>query len=289
MNMFLTAGTKMATTETSQGAPEGASRVPPGRTHTDSGMRFPHLAGALERQRFLATGYRVCPQILDRGTLAEVRAFLESRMQPEMAAAERLEAAGEGGGKTARDTRSGHFGLETRLDPRLWAIPRLPALRAVLREVLDSAQLFMHLPPAARFILPGNNAAGVPAHQDLGYNRHMSDFVTCWVPLVDIDDDCGGVVVYEGSATPCEIATAADPEGFWLRGLRTEGYSPVHCKLKVGDVLLMSKWIIHASMPNRSARTRLSIDYRFFGERDSSAKHHLDLQSETVIAPGERP
>lgn len=240
----------------------------------------------LSREAFLATGYRVCPQILDRDVLRTVRTFLEERIASEMATADGLEGAGQPDVKAARDTRSGHFSLQTRLDPRLRAIPGMPALRAALRDALGSEDLYLHLPPAARFILPGNNAAGVPAHQDLGYNRHMSDFVTAWVPLVDIDDECGGVVVYEGSSSPCEIATAADPQGYWLKGLSTEGYTPVHCKLKVGDVLLMSKWIIHASMPNRSSRTRLSIDFRFFGGEDSSSKHYLNMQSGKVIEPG---
>lgn len=219
------------------------------------------------RRQFLERGYAIHSQVLNPAVVASVRDFLESRVHG------------------CAEASSGHFDLNTRLDPRLWAIPRLPALQALLREVLDSGALFLHLPPAARFVLPGNLEAGVPPHQDLSYNRHLSDFVTVWVPLVDIDDACGGVAVYPGSAAPCEIAVPRDPQGHWLRGVSTQGYEALHCKLRVGDVLLLSKWIIHSSMPNHSSRTRLSIDYRFFGEQDSSTKHHLDLQSGVVIAP----
>lgn len=219
------------------------------------------------RRRFLERGYGIYPQLIDPAVVAEVRGFLESRVH------------------ACAEASSGHFDLDTRLDPRLWAIPRLPRLQALLREVLDSHTLFLHMPPAARFVLPGNLEAGVPPHQDLSYNRHLSDFITVWVPLVDIDDACGGVAVYPGSAAPCEIAVPRDPQGHWLRGVSTHGYESLHCKLRMGDVLLLSKWIIHASMPNHSPRTRLSIDYRFFGEQDRSTKHHLDLQTGVVIAP----
>lgn len=224
-------------------------------------------APSITRRRFLEQGYGVYPQLLDQAVLAEVRGFLESRLP------------------ACRENPSGHFDLDTRLDPRLWTIPRLPALQALLHDILDSESLFMHMPPAARCVLPGNLAAGVPAHQDLSYNRHMSDFITVWVPLVDIDDDCGGVAVYEGSNAPCEIAVPRDPQGHWLQGVSTRGYEAVHCKLRGGDVLVLNKWIIHASMPNRATRTRLSIDYRFFGGQDSSSKHYLDLQTGVVIAP----
>jgi ectoine hydroxylase-related dioxygenase (phytanoyl-CoA dioxygenase family) len=66
-----------------------------------------------------------------------------------------------------------------------------------------------------------------------------------------------------------------------------DGYKPVHCRLHIGDVLLLNKHIIHASMPNHSIRTRFSIDFRFFGARDHSHKHYLDMQTWNVIAPGE--
>lgn len=54
----------------------------------------------------------------------------------------------------------------------------------------------MHMPPAARFALSGNIHPGIPAHQDITYNEDMSSVITKWVPLVDMSDECGGVVVY---------------------------------------------------------------------------------------------
>ena len=57
----------------------------------------------------------------------------------------------------------------------------------------------MHMPPTARFILPGNSAAAVPPHQDVSYNHHLTDFITAWVPFHPIDEESGGVAVFSGS------------------------------------------------------------------------------------------
>jgi len=262
---------------------------------------------APEVEAFRRHGYGIVPQVLDVALLASVRQLLEAHMQRQMAAAARemgghsvaqfvceLASGTTSGARTldalskdTRDTLSGHFSLEARLDRGLWEIPKQPRLRGILHAALRSRALYMHMPPTARFVLPGNLHAAVPAHQDLSYNRHLSDFITVWVPLVPIDGACGGVVVYEGSGGAPETPTDSERDRFWLKGIPVEGYRPVHCEMAVGDVLLLNRHIIHASMPNRSDRTRLSIDFRFFGARDRSHKHHLDIQTWTVIAPAE--
>ncbi len=55
--------------------------------------------------------------------------------------------------------------------------------------------------------------------------------------------------------------------------------------MQVGDVLILSKWILHESMPNRSNKTRISTDFRFFTESERSTKHFLDMQSWQVSEP----
>lgn len=55
--------------------------------------------------------------------------------------------------------------------------------------------------------------------------------------------------------------------------------------MKAGGLLALNKWIVHASMANKSKRIRYSIDHRFFGSKDSSSKHYLDLQNGKLISP----
>ena len=179
---------------------------------------------------------------------------------------------------------SGHYALEDRLNPVLWEVARQDRLRSALQGMLGCERLYMHMPPTARFVLPNNRHAGVPAHQDISYNRHMTRFVTVWTPFVRIDERCGGVAVFEGSGA--EPAHEAPPQGaFWLAGVPTQSFRRVHCLLEPGDALALNPWIIHASVPNTSDRVRISLDCRFFGEADASTKHHLDLQTWKVIEP----
>jgi hypothetical protein len=180
---------------------------------------------------------------------------------------------------------TGHFPLDVRLSQALWAIPRDPQLQVLLREILGANKLFMHMPPTARFILPGNSAAGVPPHQDISYNAHMGDFVTVWVPLVEIDAECGGVTIFKGSHQS-QIAETELAGPVWLREITTSGYEAIDCvPMAPGDILVFQPRVIHSSMANVSSRMRLSVDFRFFGENATSTKHYLDLQSWQVTAP----
>ena len=146
----------------------------------------------------------------------------------------------------------------------------------------------MHMPPTARYILPGNVHAGVPPHQDISYNKHMSNFVTIWVPLVDIDDECGGVTMYEGSGQASEYSVEQESSDFWQQGVPTEGFRSVHCAMKAGSVLALNKWVIHGSTANRSSNIRTSIDFRFFGASDRSSKHYLDIKRHYVVKPEQK-
>jgi ectoine hydroxylase-related dioxygenase (phytanoyl-CoA dioxygenase family) len=251
---------------------------------------------------FRRNGYRIVKGVLDAADVADIRRYLEARISREVASAcgeigcqdpadfvsyigKLAESSGKGLSKGTRDTLSGHFSLETRLSKELWRVPRSTRLRALLQEVLGGERLYMHMPPTARFVLPGNLYAGVPAHQDVSYNHHMSDFVTLWVPFVDIDAQCGGVRVFKGSHTSGEFLQTAETEKFWLKSVPSDGYESEPCEMQVGDVLLLSKWILHQSMPNLSDKVRISTDFRFFPESEHSKKHFLDMQSWTVVEP----
>jgi hypothetical protein len=104
-----------------------------------------------------------------------------------------------------------------------------------------------------------------------------------WTPFTSIDAECGGVGIYHGTNEPRERAAAQD--GFWLGAIATDETTLVHPAMEPGDVLFLSKWIVHRSMPNRSARTRISCDYRFFAAPETSSKHWLELATGTIHEP----
>src|SRR5829696_8100136 len=158
----------------------------------------------------------------------------------------------------------GHFPLDVRLAEPLRTIPRVLNGHRLLFELLSAQQLFAHMPPTARYVLPRCSLARVPLHQDISYNRHMGDFCVVWVPLVPIDLACGGMAAY-GWLAPIDSGSADDAQRVVL------------APLEPGDVVVMGKGTMHESMPNSSDRMRLSCDFRFFGEQSHSTKHYLDI------------
>lgn len=253
----------------------------------------------------VAHGYAVVEGVISPAIVADVHRFLADETDGAVSAAQKelqcdsvsalIDIAGQIAGgqasamstltKATRDTLTGHFPLQVRLSERLWQIPMSADIAEVLRACLDSERIFMHMPPTARFVLSKNEHAGVPPHQDISYNGHMSSFITMWVPLVDISDDCGGVVVYEGSGKSDVQDAPASQERYWRQAVETLDYKPRHMTINAGDILLLNQYVVHGSAPNLSDRTRLSIDFRIFGERDSSTKHYLDLQTRQVFEP----
>ena len=187
------------------------------------------------------------------------------------------------------DTRmlmTGHFPTQLRLSKTFWEIPRTQALRDILEAALGSDRLRMHMPPMARFILPNNSEAGVPAHQDATYNDHMNGFVTVWIPLVEIDDQCGGVTIYDGRKDGVIPVTKRVQNGVWTEAVSVQGLTPVNCvPMAPGDVLIFNPYVVHGSMPNISNKIRFSIDCRFFGSDAETSKHYLDMTTWSVVAP----
>jgi hypothetical protein len=255
---------------------------------------------ALDPAAFARDGYAVVRDVLPVPVVNEIGAFLAEsepaavsllrehlKLGPNedlCAATEALLLNDDGTlTKELRDVAMGHYPLATRLSDRLWTVTRVAALRTLIQTLLEDEHVFMHLPPASRFVLPGSRTAGVPAHQDFSYNAHLPRFLTVWVPFVRVDAVCGGVIVFEGSDR--EKRAIAQPTGPWLGACATTDLRGIQTHLDLGDVLVLSDWIVHESAPNNSDHTRRSIDYRFFaGGR--SAKHALDLTTYEVLVPG---
>jgi len=230
------------------------------------------LSAALDQVSDLLATYGIAPDAPERG--GQVERLLVTR-GAEMPAED-------------RHVLRGHFPLSVRLGEELWRIPLHLAEHPFLYDILGAKRLFMHMPPTARFVLPGNIEAAVPAHQDISYNKHLETFCVVWVPLVDIDRACGGMAAYprtQGRGDLLKGASVGAADG-WIPGIDTTKFERVELQpLAPGDVVVMSNETVHESMPNRSGRTRLSIDFRFFGDNSRTSKHFLDLTQRRVVAP----
>lgn len=172
----------------------------------------------------------------------------------------------------------GHFPLHVRLSDQIHPLAHHLGQSALLKQLLDSEHLYMHMPPMMRYVPPSYNAAAVPPHQDSSYNPHMSNFVTVWTPLVPIDLKCGGMIMYEDSHH--ETLPVATEANGWLTPVATEKFKRTQLDgLGPGDAVILSPHIIHASAPNISDRIRYSMDLRVFGQSGRSTKHHMNLDT----------
>jgi len=253
----------------------------------------------LPSERFVAVR-----QVVPSAVVARVRAFLSSEIAPTiepilgemgLATEDDLQRSMANGGigldqyrslsEVSRKGLTGQFRLEARLSRVLHEIPRSPQVHDLLKRVLGSEKVFMHLPPVARFVFPKNHMAWVPAHRDVVYNGHLSNFLVMWVPLVPIDELCGGVEFFPEVGPHSIDVVDLDPDKPWLSPVSTAGLRGVHPAMEPGDVLLFDRNVVHQSVENVSDRTRLSIDFRFFGEHDSSTKSFLDLETGEATHP----
>jgi hypothetical protein len=151
----------------------------------------------------------------------------------------------------------GQIPADLRLSPCMLSALLVLGRMKVVSALLQSDRVFAHMPPMARYVMPGREAIW-PLHADTDYNSHIrGEFLTVWVPLVPIDDACGG--------------------------LRING-KPV-APMAPGDAVIMGMDCLHESMANRSDRARLSCDFRFFGSNASSSKHYMDCETGRIVAP----
>lgn len=179
--------------------------------------------------------------------------------------------------KDLRHYLTGEFDLETRLDARIVSLLGAARVRKFLTRLLGTERYVIHYPPMTRFKVadaPGNM---LPPHQDGPYSAHLSGFITVWVPLVDIDSEVGGLIMYNGSHRHGVVEHEAC--GSWAFGTKEKPihYPTTHVEMKAGDALLFSSVTIHASAPQRSAtRQRYSIDFRVIRNPKDTLKSYFD-------------
>ena len=183
---------------------------------------------------------------------------------------------------------TGLYPLNVRLSTELFKLLESDKLLSILKKLLKTDHLKMHMPPAARFVLPNNKNAMAPAHNDVMYNTYVDDFIVVWVPLTSITigpTGSGGLAFFESPSNIENIFTKENLHAYWLSELDTKNLKQIHLELEPGDVFIFNKYVVHKSMLNNSDLPRISIDYRFFSGALKSTKHCYDLSTKQIIAP----
>jgi hypothetical protein len=139
-------------------------------------------------------------------------------------------------------------------------------------ERIFDGPVFQYANTDIRFALPNDERHLTPPHQDHFFIRQTDQFRTVWIPLIDINQDAGGLAIAKrshlgGLLDHIEHETAYSyifrgrkQRGVPLNTVRgpwlTTNYAP-------GDLLLFHSMMVHRALPNRSNRIRLSLDARF--------------------------
>jgi len=131
-------------------------------------------------------------------------------------------------------------------------------------EIVFGEKAFPHPRNIARVLFPHKDLHATPSHQDYLYIQGTTETWTCWVPLMDVPSEVGGLAVLEGSHKAGLLKVTAHPGA--------GGKESILCDLEgewastdyqTGDVLMFNSYTVHKARPNLMKNiVRLSIDIR---------------------------
>lgn len=168
-------------------------------------------------------------------------------------------------------------GLDQLNDDALYALEsyqelcQSDSLRRVVEKVYGEP-VFLCRNSTLRYALPNDESHLTPPHQDYFFLRESTNFVTAWIPLMEIDLRLGGLAVAVGSHQR-GLLEHVEHEGVYsyvLKGRKQKGVplseidaaSWLTTNYFPGDLLLFHSLMVHRALPNRSDVVRLSVDMR---------------------------
>lgn len=239
---------------------------------------------AVLRERIMKDGYLFLPALLPREEVLAVRAkfveilrkngwideqqedmLLGTRSAPELFNMDRVEGF-PGYGSVFHAFQS----LES-----FHALSQHPALLSVLEEGVFGERPFPHPRNIGRVSFPRPGLKTQP-HQDWFYIQGAPSTTTAWVPLGDVPQTHGALMVLSGScqhgfrlhesAKDLGLEFTAGGFGTRVKDLEEEkGCKWVCSNFRAGDVLLFNSLTVHGALPNESQEIRLSADFRYSG------------------------
>ena len=118
------------------------------------------------------------------------------------------------------------------------------------------------------FFMPPNTQ-GFSPHQDNTFVQAKGNtFISAWVALTDVTPVNGGLIIWPETHKDKQIdfeetgenkIVNQDPNANRLKTVIPDKYKPISPSLKKGSVLLIDKWLVHASNTNQSEKYRHSL------------------------------
>lgn len=182
--------------------------------------------------------------------------------------------------------RVGHLYQAVRKLPSVYSLITAPRVWAVMRQLMTT-----RLPgiypngTGVRMDHPDEDTYLSPWHQEYPYNLTSDNAVTLWLPLVDVDDRNGCLLLAPGSqqlgALPVRVHDAlntrrnanetmdiVDLDAALVRHPAVSGPAAA------GDALVFHTFLLHRSQPNRSTATRWTLQARYFDFLNPTAIRH---------------
>jgi ectoine hydroxylase-related dioxygenase (phytanoyl-CoA dioxygenase family) len=100
-------------------------------------------------------------------------------------------------------------------------------------------------------------------HQDGFFNAGL-DFMICWLPLMDIPRDRGGLAIAVGMHKKGYLHDTVEPFKIPREAIPQQTWSTTH--FRPGDLLMFHRAIPHAGLANHTDQVRLSMDIRVLPE-----------------------
>lgn len=147
-----------------------------------------------------------------------------------------------------------------------------PAIHDVFTRILDDEPFWLPIivyrayaptqdPEASRMLF---------MHQDGPHSRGIY-FRVCWFPLVNMDQDLGGMILGEGLTQRYDRHPPLTGEAVAPMDMdELEGTKWRHTTCEPGDLLMMNYWLPHSGLNNITSRFRLSIDARVMGQSENT-------------------
>src|SRR5215467_2496289 len=138
-------------------------------------------------------------------------------------------------------------------------------------EQIFGEPVFIFRSPTIRYALPNDPERQTPPHQDYFFVRINQSFRTFWIPLMDIDEEVGGLAIAPGIHKKglLDHVEADNVYSYVFRGRKQMGiplervpHPWITADYHAGDLLVFHNLMVHWALPNLSDRIRLSIDNR---------------------------
>jgi hypothetical protein len=182
--------------------------------------------------------------------------------------------------------RVGRLYAAVRKLPSVYGLVNAARVWAIMRQLMGT-----RLPgiypggTGVRMDHPGEDTYLSPWHQEYPYNLTSDNAVTLWLPLVDVDETNGCLLLAPGSqrlgALPVRVRDALNTRRNANEAMEIDGLEAILARHPVvsvpvtaGDALVFHTFLLHRSQPNRSPATRWTLQARYFDFLNWTAIRH---------------